>query len=104
MARPFAYKKSTRTWAISTAVLLFAILLFSAAVLIACADHDCPGEDCGICARLEAVVAAAARVGGAVAFAAAISALALLCAAMLCLPSQAERSFTLTQHKIRLNI
>lgn len=104
MARPFTYKKSTRVWAISTAVLLFAILLFSAAVLIACADHDCPGEDCGICARLEAVVAAAARVGGAVASSFAISALALLCAAMLCLPALAGRAFTLTKQKIRLNI
>ena len=104
MARPSAYKKSTRLWAFCAAALLFTILLFSAAVLIACADHDCPGEDCGICARLEAVVAAAARVGGAVAFAAAISALALLSAALLCLPAQAGCGVTLTRQKIRLNI
>ena len=104
MARPSAYKKSTRLWALCAAALLFTILLFSAAVLIACADHDCPGEDCGVCARLEAVVAFAARIGGAAAVTWAVSALALLCAALLCLPAQAGCGFTLTRQKIRLNI
>ena len=86
------------------AAVLFALLLCSAAFLIAQADHDCPGEDCAVFSQLEAVVSGFARMGGALLGALCVFGLFYALTARVCAPAGAARVFTLIQSKVRLNI
>ena len=61
--------------AILAGILAFAMLL-SCAFVIAHADHDCLGEDCPVCARIEASLLSLRRICAAIACAAVFSALA----------------------------
>ena len=86
------------------AAVLVALLLCSAAFLIAHADHDCPGEDCSVCAELAAVVSDFANTGLALPAAACLCALILPLKTGVFAPAGAHSAFTLIKSKVRLNI
>ena len=96
--------KNMRVAAGLFAAVLLALLLCSAAFLIAHADHDCPGEDCGVCAQLAAVVSGFAHTGLALLAAACVCGLAYTLKTSVFAPAGALSAFTLTKSKVRLNI
>ena len=44
--------KGKRIFAVAVALLLAAVLISSAAFIVANADHDCCGEQCAVCAGI----------------------------------------------------
>ena len=104
MPMRFGRTKKMRVAAGLFAAVLFALLLCSAAFLIAHAHHDCPGEDCGICAQLAAVVSGFAHIGFAVICAACVCGLFFTQKTGVFAPAGAKTVYTLTGNKVRLNI
>ncbi len=103
MQKQNGYRSSVRMIAALTAAVLLALLLGSSFFMIAEAQHDCTGEDCEICAEMEAVVAGMSRAGGA------LSGFIFLClffrlfTACVSVPGTVFHAFSLTYNKIRLN-
>jgi hypothetical protein len=96
-------RSGRRLFALALAVLVLLAVLFPAFYIALEADHDCAGEDCGICLSIRQCVSLLHRV---------ISAAVVLCALMTALllaplavaaPAAGLRQPTLTSRKIRLN-
>ena len=104
MPMRFGRTKKMRVAAGLFAAVLVALLLCSAAFLISHADHDCPGEDCGICAGLATVVSGFANTGFALLGAACVCVLAFTLKTGVFAPPGAKTVYTLTGNKVRLNI
>ncbi len=103
MQKLFISDKVKRISCGAAALLFFALLALSAVFLAAEAQHDCEGEGCHVCARMQECVNALRRAGGPLPsfFAAALGAFLLLLA--LAAPVFIFARVTPVSGKVRLN-
>lgn len=95
--------RRTRAAAALLAAVLVVLVAFSAAAVAAEADHNCSGADCEVCALVRTAVARFTLAGAAVLTAVWPVLLLRCCEALTSGMARTAFSFSLIDHKVRLN-